>query len=176
VETPVEIRYEGVVIDRINAMSGTMEQGGVLQLTTAEPMPVGTRLELCAGTEISSVRVVRVTEASLPASSVMHVRAVGLSEPFEVTLLPNPDYTGEHRTPPRPPPPPEVTPTPEPVTLETDREAVPEPIGADGSLNGANGDHGDHSEEISGLHDTNASSEYPGGNGANNKRRRRRRR
>jgi hypothetical protein len=122
VETPLEIRYEGVVIDRIKSVSGTMEQGGVLQLVTHEPMPVGTRLELCAGSEISYVRVVRVTEAPAPAASTMHVRAVGLSEPFEVTLLPNPDYTGEHRSEPLPPsdpprpPPPEDDLTPEPIT------------------------------------------------------------
>jgi hypothetical protein len=179
VETPVEIRYEGVVIDRIHAVSGTMEQGGILLLSTTEPMPVGTRLELCSGAEVSQVRVVRVTEVAAPATSTMHVRAVGLSEPFEVTLLPNPEYSGEHRSepkvqerPPARPPALPVEPTPEPlVQTEADGEAVPEAIGADPSMNGA----GDH-DEISGLHDTNASSEYPAGNGANNKRRRRRRR
>ena len=170
----MEIRYEGVVIDRIKSVSGSMEQGGILQLVTAEPMPVGTRLEVYAGSEVSYVRVVRVTEASVPTSSTMHVRAVGLSEPFEVTLLPNPDYSGEHRVDPRPsqPPPIPVEQPAEPIAqTAADSEAVPEPVGTDNSLNGA----GDH-DEISGLHDTNASSEYPGGNGANNKRRRRRRR
>jgi hypothetical protein len=182
VETPVEIRYEGVVIDRISGMSGTMEQGGIVQLTTTAPMPVGTRLELCVGGEVSYVRVVRVTESPVPAASAMHVRAVGLSEPFEVTLLPNPDYTGEHRAdarprptePPRAPEPPVEPPI---LTEAVDGEAVPEPIGAESSLNGA-GDHM-NADEISGLHETGVSSEYPAtgnGNGTNNKRRRRRRR
>jgi hypothetical protein len=161
-------------------MSGSVEQGGILQLVTAEPMPVGTRLELCAGGEISYVRVVRVTEALVPAASAMHVRAVGQSEPFEVTLLPNPDYTGEHRADtrpraPEPPRPPEPAAEPPILTEGGDGEAVPEPIGAESSLNGA----GDPlaSDEISGLHETGVSSEYPStGNGANTKRRRRRRR
>ncbi len=176
----MEIRYEGVVIDRISAMAGSMEQGGVLQLTTAEPMPVGTRLELCVGPEVSFVRVVRVTEASVAATSVMHVRAVGQSEPFEVTLLPNPDYSGEYRAVREGPRPEPVEP---PIVLEADG-AVPEPVGNDPSLNGtgehdtgdlngeSNGDNGDLGpDEVSGLHDPNAAS-----NGANNKRRRRRRR
>ncbi len=169
----MEIRYEGVVIDRITGVSGNVDSGAVVQLLTAEPMPVGTRLELWNGSEVSYVRVVRVTEAIGGEPSAMHVRAMGLSEPFEVTLLPNPEYhesrarTGE--TPVEPPPP---APRPE------DAQAVPEPVGADASLNGAGDPNRDEvSGEISGLHDTGASAEMPSaGNGANNKRRRRRRR
>jgi hypothetical protein len=183
----VEIRYEGVVISKITGMAGTMDQGGVLQLQTTEPMPVGTRLELCAGPDVSFVRVVRVTEGATSDSSTMHVRAVGQSEPYEVTLLPNPDYLADARAraeiprAPEPPPvapPPPAPPAPPPIVeaAGSDAEAVPEAIGNEGSLNGA----GDHSgtEEISGLIDTGASGEMPGvgGNGAVNKRRRRRRR
>ena len=178
----MEIRYEGVVISRITGMTGTVDQGGVLQLQTAEPMPVGTRLELCAGSDVSFVRVVRVTEGATSESSTMFVRAVGQSEPFEVTLLPNPDYLADSRAraeiprAPEPPPPAPPPPTPAIEAAGSDADAVPEAIGSEGSLNGA----GDHSgtEEISGLIDTGASGEMPGvgGNGAVNKRRRRRRR
>ena len=79
------------------------------------------------------MRVVRVTEASAPASSTMHVRAVGLSEPFEVTLLPNPDYSGEHRIDQRArpiePPQPARSAVEDPradAQTEADGEAVPE--------------------------------------------------
>jgi hypothetical protein len=174
----VEIRYEGVVIDRITGISGSVDSGAVVQLATAEPMPVGTRLELWNGSEVSYVRVVRVTEAVGSEVSAMHVRAMGLSEPFEVTLLPNPEYyesrakSGEVPRTPEPPPPP---PRPE------DAQAVPEPVASEGASEGHNG-NGAHprdeiSGEISGLIDTGASSEMPSaGNGTNNKRRRRRRR
>jgi hypothetical protein len=188
----VEIRYEGVVIDRITGMSGSMEQGGVLQLRTAEPMPVGTRLELRIGSEVSFVRVVRVTEAAASEASIMHVRAAGLTEPFEVTLLPNPEYFAESRAraeipwPPEPPAqaPPAATPAAEAeVSAEaqgsqeapSDGQAILEPIGGESSVNGA-GEHSG-SEEISGLLDSEPGGEMPdSGNGAVNKRRRRRRR
>ena len=56
----------------------------------------------------------------------MHVRAVGLSEPFEVTLLPNPDYSGEHRIVPAPAPRSEPPP---PVLEQPAEPPLPEPEG-----------------------------------------------
>jgi hypothetical protein len=191
VQAPVEIRYEGVVIDRITGVTGNVDSGAVVQLPTAEPMPVGTRLELWNGSEVSYVRVVRVTEAVAGETAAMHVRAMGLSEPFEVTLLPNPEYyesrakTGEVPRSPEPPLPAPVLQQPMQPPLQPplrqrpeDAQAVPEPVAAETSTNGA-GEHPreEISGEISGLIDTGASSEMPAaGNGANNKRRRRRRR
>ena len=57
-------------------------------------------------------------------------------------------------------------------TVKDDREAVPEPVGGEDSLNGTSGSVG---VEVSGLIDTGITAELPAvGNGANRRRRSRR--
>lgn len=86
-QTPIEIRYEGTVIGTATSASGSLENG-TLHLITAEPMPVGTKLELASSRETAQVRVVRVAETADAAGSGMIVRALSASEPLELSMPP----------------------------------------------------------------------------------------
>lgn len=225
-QTPIEIRYEGTVIGTATSTSGSLDDG-TLYLATDEPMPVGTKLELTSGHDVTQVRVVRVAE-SLDANSVgMIVRALSASEPLEIPMPPvavvpprpalppgpspspsrplptrSPSYSSLPARPPTPvpaaaaPPAPAPQPGPPQTTVKGeinrpsqtmpvvrdhvrdneagDREAVPEPVGGDDSLNGTSGSV---QVEVSGLIDTGSTAELPAvGNGANRRKRSRRKR
>jgi hypothetical protein len=224
VQTPIEIRYEGTVIGTATSTSGSLDDG-TLYLATDEPMPVGTKLELTSGHDVTQVRVVRVAESTDAKLVGMVVRALSASEPLEIPMPPvvvvpprpalppgpaaplrplssptpmrAPSFASPPARPPTPvpaaPPPAAVAPPAPPPqpgppqssvkgeinrpsqtmpTVKDDREAVPEPVGGDDSLNGTSGSV---QVEVSGLIDTGSTAELPAvGNGANRRRRSRR--
>jgi hypothetical protein len=86
VQAPVEIRYEGAVLAKAVAPSGSLEEGGTLFLPLPDPMPVGTRLELRSGSDTAFVRVVKVTESADAALAGIAVRTVGTHDPVELPL------------------------------------------------------------------------------------------
>jgi hypothetical protein len=90
VQAPVEIRYEGAVLAKAVAPSGSLEEGGTLFLPLPDPMPVGTRLELRSGSDTALVRVVKVTESADAALAGIAVRTVGTHDPVELPLEPEP--------------------------------------------------------------------------------------
>ena len=224
-QTPIEIRYEGTAIGTATSTSGSLDEG-TLYLATDEPMPVGTKLELTSGRDVTQVRVVRVAESTDAKLVGMVVRALSASEPLEIPMPPvvvvpprpalppgpaapsrpmssptpmraasfAPPAARPTPVPPAPPPaavaPPAPAPQPGPPqssvkgeinrpsqtmpTVRDDREAVPEPVGGDDSLNGTSGSV---QVEVSGLIDTGSTAELPAvGNGANRRRRSRRKR
>jgi hypothetical protein len=216
VQTPIEIRYEGTVIGTATSTSGSLDDG-TLYLVTDEPMPVGTKLELTSGRDVTQVRVVRVAESADANAVGMVVRALSASEPLEIPMPPvavvpprpalppgnaapsrpvsSPTRAPSYAAPPRPVTPiPPTAPPPSPPpgppqsavkgeinrpsqsmpTVKDDREAVPEPVGGDDSLNGTSGSV---QVEVSGLIDTDSTAELPAvGNGANRRKRSRRKR
>jgi hypothetical protein len=226
VQTPIEIRYEGTVIGTATSTTGSLDDG-TLYLSTADPMPVGTKLELATGREVTQVRVVRVSESADARAVGMIVRALSASEPVDIPMPPvvvvpprpappagstPPSHrplssSGAMRAPYVPPasrpptpaaPPPAVAAPPTPAaarppgppqatvkgeinrpsqsvpTVSDDREAVPEAVGGDDSLNGTSGSV---QVEISGMIETDSTAELPAvGNGANRRRRSRRKR
>jgi hypothetical protein len=87
VQTPIEIRYEGTVIGTATSTSGSLDDG-TLYLATDEPMPVGTKLELTSGRDVTQVRVVRVAESTDANAVGMVVRALSASEPLEIPMPP----------------------------------------------------------------------------------------
>jgi hypothetical protein len=226
VQTPIEIRYEGTVIGTATSSSGSLDDG-TLYLTTGEPMPVGTRLELNSGQDVTQVRVVRVAESTDPNSVGMVVRALSASEPLEIPMPPVAVVPPRPALPPGPAAPsrplssptplrapsfaaPPARPTPVPAApvpaaaapappapapqpgppqtsvkgeinrpsqsmpvVKDDREAVPEPVSGDDSLNGTSGSV---QVEVSGLIDTGSTAELPAvGNGASRRNKRSRR-
>jgi hypothetical protein len=86
VQAPVEIRYEGAVLAKGVAPTGSLEEG--LFLPLADPMPVGTRLELRNERETHLVRVVKVTESAEAGHAGISVKPAGHPEP---ELLPEPE-------------------------------------------------------------------------------------
>ena len=219
-QTPIEIRYEGTVIGTATSTSGSLDDG-TLYLATDEPMPVGTKLELTSGRDVTQVRVVRVAESTDANAVGMVVRALSASEPLEIPMppvavvpprpalppgnaapsrplsSPTPARAPSYAAPPRPvtpippaapPPAPRAPPGPPQSsvkgeinrpsqsmpTVKDDREAVPEPVGGDDSLNGTSGSV---QVEVSGLIETDSTAELPAvGNGANRRKRSRRKR
>lgn len=97
-QAPVEIRYEGTVLAKAVAPSGSLEEGGTLFLPLPDPMPVGTRLELRSDRETTLVRVVKVTESADVALAGISVRPFGHAEPVEV-FDPDPPLTAPAPTP-----------------------------------------------------------------------------
>ncbi len=86
-QAPVEIRYEGAILAKGVAPTGSLEEG--LFLPLSDPMPVGTRLELRNEHETHLVRVVKVTESAEAGHAGISVKPAGHPEPVE--LLPDPE-------------------------------------------------------------------------------------
>lgn len=125
-QTPIEIRYEGTVIGTATSTSGSIDDG-TLYLATAQPMPVGTRLELATEGNITTVRVVRVAE-SAPGTSAgvgMMVRALGASEPLEIPMPPVAVVPPRPVAPPSPSPPPRPMSSPSPTRAAANVGAIP---------------------------------------------------
>lgn len=87
-QAPVEIRYEGAILAKGVAPTGSLEEG--LFLPLADPMPVGTRLELRNDRESHLVRVVKVTESAEAGHAGISVKPAGHPEPVEVFPDPEP--------------------------------------------------------------------------------------
>jgi hypothetical protein len=200
VQAPVEIRYEGAVLAKAVAPSGSLEEGGTLFLPLPDPMPVGTRLELWSASETTLVRVVKVTESPDAAAAGVSVRHINIAEPVEIfdpepsvpTSVPTPvaaSATAPAPTAPRAAPVAAPAPTP---AAPAPRAELPEPVPA--AVNGANrsapvtvsgtidnpavtstsgviGEPMDAGESVE-VEDTSSTSEYPAlPNGVGTKRR-----
>jgi hypothetical protein len=88
-EAPVEIRYSGVILGRVNEMPNAGEAEPFF-LPLREPLPVGTVLRLRLDDRETPVRVVRTVESSDPEAAGMHVRAIGESELVAFEFIPAP--------------------------------------------------------------------------------------
>jgi hypothetical protein len=88
-EAPVEIRYSGVILGRINEMPNAGETAPFF-LPMREPLPVGTVLHLRLEDRETPVRVVRTVESPDPDVAGMHVRAIGESEVVAFEFIPAP--------------------------------------------------------------------------------------
>lgn len=149
-------------------------------LPLADPMPVGTRLELHNERETALVRVVKVIESADAAQAGVNVRPAGIAEHVEPIFEPEP----------APAPPPAVVVAPAPVASPpgqahgevvsnaraphagaADQGAVPTVIVGEVSEPIEAGE-----AELAESQDTASTSEYPAlSNGAGNKRRTRKR-
>jgi hypothetical protein len=88
-EAPVEIRYSGVILGRVNEMPNAGEAEPFF-LPMREPLPVGTVLRLRLDDRETPVRVVRTVESSDPEAAGMQVRAIGESELVAFEFIPAP--------------------------------------------------------------------------------------
>jgi hypothetical protein len=198
VQAPVEIRYEGAVLAKAVAPSGSLEEGGTLFLPLPDPMPVGTRLELWSDHETTLVRVVKVTESPDSAAAGVSVRHINIAEPVEIfdpepsvphAAAPTPVAASATAPAPRapaaaPPPPAAAEPSsaanlPVPVPVATNGANRSAPISASGTIDnpavtsasGVIGEPMDAGESVE-VEDTTTTSEYPAlPNGAGTKRR-----
>ena len=88
-EAPVEIRYSGVILGRIDEMPNAGEMAPFF-LPMREPLPVGTVLHLRLEDRETPVRVVRTVESPDPDVAGMHVRAIGESDVVAFEFIPAP--------------------------------------------------------------------------------------
>ena len=88
-EAPVEIRYSGVILGRINEMPNAGEAAPFF-LPMREPLPVGTVLHLRMEDRETPVRVVQTVESPDPDVAGMQVRAIGESEVVAFEFIPAP--------------------------------------------------------------------------------------
>jgi hypothetical protein len=88
-EAPVEIRYSGVILGRIDEMPNAGEAAPFF-LPMREPLPVGTVLRLRLEDRETPVRVVHTVESPDPEVAGMHVRAIGESEVVAFEFIPAP--------------------------------------------------------------------------------------
>jgi hypothetical protein len=72
----VELRYAGVVIGKAEAVRASDGAVGRLFLQTADPMPVGTTLEMASGADIAVALVLRVVETGGEGKTGMDVQLV----------------------------------------------------------------------------------------------------
>lgn len=159
-QTPVEVRYAGVVVGRTDRVQAHENARGRLFVGLAEPLPVGTTVELVSGTEVLSARVTRVVESVDPAVAGMDVALPGAAAEAPAVVTPEP---ASARAPAEEPPaaapaaepakaPPDAVPPAaslEDAILsarapEADTRGVPEAVGGEGSGGGS----GDASQAI----------------------------
>jgi hypothetical protein len=88
-ESPVEIRYAGVVIGRAQEVRRS-DGDSTFFLVVREPMPVGSVLHLRTGDRETPARVVHTVESSDPATSGLQVRLIGESEEVATEWIPPP--------------------------------------------------------------------------------------
>jgi len=88
-EAPVEIRYSGVILGRINETPNA-DEAAPFFLPMREPLPVGTVLHLRLDDRETPVRVVRTVESPDPDVAGMQVRAIGESEVVAFEFIPAP--------------------------------------------------------------------------------------
>jgi hypothetical protein len=89
-ESPVEIRYAGVVIGRAQEVRSPEGDPSAFFLVVREPMPVGSVLHLRSGDRETPARVVHTVESSDPAACGVQVRLIGESEEVATEWIPPP--------------------------------------------------------------------------------------
>lgn len=92
-QTSVEVRYAGVVVARAEEVRKGDATGMALFLRLAEPMPVGTTLELRAEGSDTTVIVERVFESSEARIAGMFVRLQDANAAWAVAVATSPDDT-----------------------------------------------------------------------------------
>lgn len=88
-ESPVEIRYAGVVIGRAQEIRGGDGDSSFF-LVVREPMPVGSVVHLRTGDRETSARVVHAVESADAAAAGIQVRLIGESEEVATEWIPPP--------------------------------------------------------------------------------------
>jgi len=104
-EAPLEIRYAGVIIGRVQEVRGAEGETSFF-LPGKDPMPVGTVVRLRSGNNETPARVVRAIESADASIAGMQVRLIGEAE--EVA----PDWI----------------PVPAPVTVAKPKRGTPTPV------------------------------------------------
>jgi hypothetical protein len=89
-QAPIEIRYAGVVVGRVQEVSTSDGDASSYFLPLREPMPVGSVVRLRSGDQETPARVVRAVEAAEAAGSGMHVRLIGDAEVVAPEWIPPP--------------------------------------------------------------------------------------
>ena len=98
-ESPVEIRYAGVVIGRAQEVRRADGDSPSFFLVVREPMPVGSVLHLRTGDRETPARVVHMVESSDPAVCGMQVRLIGEAEEVAPEWIPPPAPAAEKARP-----------------------------------------------------------------------------
>jgi hypothetical protein len=88
-ESPVEIRYAGVVIGRAQEIRGGDGDSSFF-LVVREPMPVGSVVHLRTGDRETPARVVHAVESADAAAAGIQVRLIGESEEVTTEWIPPP--------------------------------------------------------------------------------------
>lgn len=89
-ESPVEIRYAGVVIGRAQEVRRNEGDSSTFFVAVREPMPVGSVVHLRTGDRETSARVVHTVESGDAATSGFRVRLIGESEEVGTDWIPPP--------------------------------------------------------------------------------------
>jgi hypothetical protein len=89
-ESPVEIRYAGVIIGRAQEVRSADGDSSAFFLVVREPMPVGSVLHLRTGDRETPARVVHTVESSDPAACGVQVRLIGEAEEVATEWIPPP--------------------------------------------------------------------------------------
>jgi hypothetical protein len=98
-ESPVEIRYAGVVIGRAQEVRSADADSKSFFLAVREPMPVGSVLHLRTGDRETPARVVHAVESSDPAACGMQVCLIGEGDQVATEWIPPPAATAEKARP-----------------------------------------------------------------------------
>lgn len=93
-ESPVEIRYAGVVIGRAQEIRGGDSDSSFF-LVVRDPMPVGSVVHLRTGERETPARVVHAVESADPAAAGIQVRLIGESEEATTEWIPPPAPAAE---------------------------------------------------------------------------------
>jgi hypothetical protein len=89
-ESPVEIRYAGVVIGRAQEVQSAEGDSPLFFLVVRDPMPVGSVLHLRTGDRETPARVIRTVESSDSNACGIQVRLIGESEEVATEWIPPP--------------------------------------------------------------------------------------
>lgn len=98
-ESPVEIRYAGVVIGRAQEVRSADGDSPSFFLVVREPMPVGSVLHLRTGDRETPARVVHTVESPDPAACGIEVRFIGDAEEVATEWIPPPAVVAEKARP-----------------------------------------------------------------------------
>jgi len=94
-ETPVEIRYAGVLVGRAQEVRAVENDAAEFFLFMRDPLPVGTAVQLRSGDRETPARVMKAIEAQDPAQSGMQIRFEGEADGTASRWIPAPATTKE---------------------------------------------------------------------------------
>ena len=94
-ETPVEIRYAGVLVGRAQEVRAVENDAAEFFLFMRDPLPVGTAVQLRSGDRETPARVLKAIEAQDPTQSGMQIRFESESEGTASRWIPTPATANE---------------------------------------------------------------------------------